>query len=193
MLQLREKLRGCHAQQKDRGKPTAGQRHDVGIEGQKRQRHHKGQHARQNQHVQRIEPKRAHGIDFLVDLHGADLGRKGTAGAAGNDDRGQEDAHLAQHRNAHEVDGKYLCPESAQLVGPLIGQHDTDQKRDQADDRRSTEARLLDMGNECSEADPPRLHDQAEESDGNGTKEGHQVAGLAEEAEEGGPDRGQKV
>ena len=44
--------------------------------------------------------------------------------------------------------------ELAQLVGALIGEHDADQEREQADDRQRVQAGLLDMADERGEADP---------------------------------------
>ena len=43
---------------------------------------------------------------------------KARAGAAGDDDGGQQDAHLAQHRDADQVDGEQSCAELAQLIAP---------------------------------------------------------------------------
>ena len=54
---------------------------------------------RQHEHLDRVEAERAHRVDLLVHLHRADLRGEGAARAAGDDDRGQQDAELAQDRD----------------------------------------------------------------------------------------------
>ena len=54
---------------------AAEQRHDVGEEGEQRQRDHQREQARQDQHLERIEAERPQRVDLLVDLHHADLAR----------------------------------------------------------------------------------------------------------------------
>ena len=84
--------------------------------------------ARQDQPFDRVEPDRAHGIDLLVDLHGADLGREGAARAARDDDRGQQHAQLAEHADADGLDGEGLGAELAELLDALVGDHHADQE-----------------------------------------------------------------
>jgi hypothetical protein len=83
--------------------------------------------ARQHQHLERVDPEGPDGVDLLVHLHGADLRREGAARAAGDHDRGDEHAHLAQHGDADQVDHIDLAAELAQLIDALVGDHDADQ------------------------------------------------------------------
>ena len=53
-----------------------------------------------DQDLDRVEAEGAQRIDLLVDLHRADLRGEGAARAAGDHDRGQQDADLAQDRDA---------------------------------------------------------------------------------------------
>ena len=52
----------------------------------------------------------------------ADLGGEGAAGAAGDDDRRQQHAELAQHADRHEVDREDLGAERAQLLRADVGE-----------------------------------------------------------------------
>ncbi len=117
-------------------------------------------------------------VDLLVDLHGADLGGEGAARAAGDDDRGQEDAHLAQDADGDQVDGEDLGAEAAQLIGALIGQHETDEKGDQPHDRQRVEARLLHLTDQRGEANAPRPQQRVREDDAGMPQEVGQIPGL---------------
>ena len=87
---------------------AAQESHDIGIEGEQRQHQDQSQDPGQHQHFHRIEAHGAHGVDFLVHLHGTDLRRKGGTGSAGHDNGGQQDAHFPQDPDADQVDGKDL-------------------------------------------------------------------------------------
>ena len=75
----------------------------------------------------------------------------------GDHDRGQQDPDLAQGRDAEQVDREDLGAEAAQLIGALIGHHDADQERDQADDRQRVDAGLLQVMGERGQPQPRRL------------------------------------
>jgi hypothetical protein len=94
---------------------------------------------------------------------GTDLGGEGGAGAAGDHDRGQQDAHLPKHRDADHVDREDLGTEAAKLIGALEGQHDPDQKGDHADDRQRIEAGALDVKNHRCQPQPRRPDGNANE------------------------------
>src|SRR5260370_4911313 len=53
---------------------AAQKSHEIRVEGQERQHQHQREHARQHQDLHGIEAERAHRVDLLVYLHGADLG-----------------------------------------------------------------------------------------------------------------------
>ena len=117
-------------------------------------------------------------IDLLVDLHRADLRGEGAARAAGDDDRGEQDADLAQDRDAEQVDGVDLGAEAAQLVGALVGHHDADQERDQADDRQRVDAGLLEVMGERGQPQPARLQRDPRQSEHRLAIERQQPQGL---------------
>ena len=78
-----------------------------------------------------------------------------------------------KNADAEQIDGEDLGAELAQLVGPLIGEDDADQERQQADDRQRVQAGLFHLMDQGRNAQPPGLqhggdcleHDEAEESD----------------------------
>ena len=55
-------------------------------------------------------------IDLLVELHRADLGGERAARAAGDDDRGQQHAELAQHADRDQVGHEDVDAVAAQLL-----------------------------------------------------------------------------
>ena len=85
--------------------------------------------------TEKLHGRDAHGlqgIDFFVDLHGAQLRRKGCAGAPGHDDARHHAAHLAGHPQAQQIDAEDLRPKLAQLYGPHKGQDQANEKADEA-------------------------------------------------------------
>ncbi len=106
----------------------------VGEEGKQRQRDHEPQHARQDENLRDVEPDRLHRVGLFVDAHGSDVSGEGGAGAARDDDGGDEAAQLAQEADAEEIDGVDLRVEALQLIGALIGEHDAEQEGEHAHD-----------------------------------------------------------
>ena len=98
-------------------------------------------------------------IHLLVELHGADLGGEGAAGAAGDDDRGQQHAELAQHADGHQVDHEDVGAELAQLLRAHVRQDHRDQEGDQRHDRNRGDAGVVDMA--CDRDRPPVAADAA--------------------------------
>ena len=90
-----------------------------------------------------IEAEGAHRVDLLAHLHRADRGGEGRGRAAGDDDRGQQDAELAQHRDGDQVDDEDLGAELAELDRAHVGEHDADQEGHQRGDRQRVQPRLL--------------------------------------------------
>src|SRR6185312_767319 len=118
------------------GHRAAQQAGHVSPERQQRHRQHQRQDARQHQPFDRVEPDRAHGVDLLVHLHGADLGGEGAARAAGDDDGGEQYAQLAEHADAYRLDREGLGAELPELLHTLIGDHHADQEAQHADDQQ---------------------------------------------------------
>jgi hypothetical protein len=127
-LQLAEIERERNAELESAHDGAAEQPHHIGIEGQQRQADDQRQDARNDQNLDRIEAKGADGVDLLVHHHGADLGGKGAARAAGDDDGRQQRAELAQEGDAEQIDGIDLGAELAELVGALESHHHADQE-----------------------------------------------------------------
>ena len=82
-------------------------------------------------------------IDLLVELHRAELGGEGAAGAAGDDDRGEQHAELAQHADGHQVDHEDVGAELAQLLRAQVGDDDADEKGDERHDRDRGDAGVV--------------------------------------------------
>ena len=108
--------------------------HDIGIEAQQRHHHGQGQHARQHQELHGRQAEGLEGIDFLIDLHGAQLGGKSPAGAARHDDTGHDGGHQAHHGNPHQIGHVDLGSEQEELNGPHEGQDKAHQETDQRND-----------------------------------------------------------
>jgi hypothetical protein len=108
---------------------TAPPARPIAVRNDRQQRHRddETQHARQHQHLEGIETKGFERIDFLVELHHAELGRIGAAGASGDHDRREQHAELAQHADRHQVNREDLRAERPQLLGADVGQDDADQ------------------------------------------------------------------
>ena len=85
---------------------AADDAHDVGEEGEQRQRDHEAEHARQHQHLGDVEADGLHRVDFFVHLHGADLRGERRTGTARHDDGGDQPAQLAQESDAEKIDGE---------------------------------------------------------------------------------------
>ena len=124
-----------------RHQPAAIQRRHRAEEGQDRQRHHQRQHARQDQHLDRIETHGAQRVDLLAHLHRAEFGGVGAAGAARHHDRHQQHADLAQHQHAEHVDDEDVGAELAEMKDALLRDDAADQEGDQHDDRHRAPAR----------------------------------------------------
>ena len=72
--------------------------------------------------LHRGDPEDREGVDLLVRLHAADLGREGGPGAAREDDARHHGAHLARHRDADQVGDPDVAAEAPEHDGPGIGE-----------------------------------------------------------------------
>ena len=104
-------------------------------------------------------------VDFLVELHGADLGREGAARAAGNDDGGEQHAELAQHADRHDVDHEDFRAVFARLLGGDVGDDQRDEERDQGNDGNGGDAGLVDVPRDRRGPQPPPAGAGAPERD----------------------------
>ncbi len=176
---------------------AADEPHHIGDKTEERQDDHQRDHSRNHQHLHRIESDGAHGVDLLVDLHGADLRREGAPGAPGDDDRGQQDGELAQHRYRHHIDDEYLGAELAQLNGALIGDHQADEKGDQTDDRDGVQACLLHMVKNRRHAKQSGPHHGAHQADHREAEKGDAFGDLDADIDDAladqGDDRRQRI
>ena len=138
-------LRQRDVQVEQRQQASAGEPHGIGNDGQQRQCDDEGEHPRHDQHFDRIHAHGAQRVGFLIELHDADFRGESTAGAAGDDDRRQQYAHFAQHRNRHQIDDEDIGAEPRELLRPQIGDDHADQKGDQRDDGNGRDAGFVDM------------------------------------------------
>ena len=152
LLQTVEELRKRHVHDQVGHEGAAENGDDIGKEGQQRQSDQQRHDPRQHQHLHRIEAERANGVYLFVDLHGADLRRERAAGAAGNDDGGDQHTHLAQHGDADEIDGQQLLAEFAELIVALVGDDNADEEQQQADDGHGVQTMLFDVADQRCEA-----------------------------------------
>ena len=111
-----------------------------------------------------IEAHDPQGVDLLPHLHGADLGREGGAGAAGDHDRGEEDAQLAQDQDADEVDDEGRARRTlTSWKMPCCDDDAADQERDQHDDRHAPIGDLLELVDHGRAAEAAGMEDDPHE------------------------------
>src|ERR1051325_9371761 len=162
-MQLVEKGRDQDAERCPGHQTTTEHPHKVGVDDKQRQGQYEPEDAGHDQHLDRIEAEGAQRIDLLIDLHRPELRGEGAPRAAGDDDRSQKHAELAQDRDAEQVDRIDLGAKAPQLVSALISEDDADQERQQADDRHRVDANLFHLCNESRQTQPPRVPHQIEE------------------------------
>ncbi len=107
------------------------------------------------------DAERLEGVDLLVDLHGAELGGEGGAGAAGDDDAGHQCADLAHHADGHQVGDEDLRADQLQLVGAEVGEDQADEEADHRDDGQCARADFLDLEPEVARAEVRAAGQQA--------------------------------
>jgi len=179
-----EELHEGEVEVEDAGDRAAQDAGHVAPERKQRHRQHQREDARQHQPFDRVQPDSAHGVDFLVDLHGADLGGEGAARAAGDDDRGEQHAQFAEHADADGFHREGLGAELAQLLHALVGDHHADQEGQHADDDQCLDPDLEHLSNDGTDAEPARLHAGLEEDDDDLAHEGTQADRLPEKADQ---------
>src|SRR5258705_14011472 len=75
------------------------------------------------------------GVDFLGDLHGADLGGKGGAGTADHDDGGNQGPEFKRHRYRNGRGDVTESTQAAQLVSGLQSEDQTNEKGNEGEER----------------------------------------------------------
>ena len=93
--------------------------------------------------LDRIAAHGAQGIDFFPHFHGAEFGRVGAAGPAGDHDRYDQHADFAQDEDADHVDDVGIRSKFPEVENSLLGNDASDQKRDQHDDRNGLPANAI--------------------------------------------------
>src|SRR3989441_5034565 len=116
---------------RDTEERAAENAHGVGPRGQTGKHERHGKEFGHDEKLDGIERHGFQGVDFLGDLHGADFGRKCRAGAANDDNRGDERAKFARHGDGHGARDVVQGAEFAQLVGALEREDHADEKRNQ--------------------------------------------------------------
>src|SRR5487761_212338 len=160
---------------------ATGQAGEIGPKGQERQGQDQSENTRHDQQFDRIEAERTHGVDLLVDDHGADLGGEGAAGAPGDDDGGEQAAQFAQEGHGEEVDGEDLGAVGLQLLGADVSHDDADQERQQSDDAEGRDAGPIHLRNHRREAQPPRVRRSAQQRGRDFAEEAEQGSGQAQQ------------
>ena len=163
---------------------AAEQRHDHRVEGQQRHHHHRGEHARDDQRLDRRHADGAHRVDFLGDLHRADLRGEGRSRAAGDHDRGHQRRQFAHGDPADQVDGVDLGAELLELDRALLADDDADQEAHQPDDAERAHADDVEALDDGIEAEALGPADDRGEADQHRAEEAEQAdqgaAGLGD-------------
>ncbi len=133
-----------------------------------------------DQQIERTDTECAQGVDLLGHRHGADLRCVGGTRAPGDDDGGDQGRELAQHRQADEIGNKNVGSVLPELVGALIGDDDSEQERQQSDDRQGVDAGAAQVVEDRQPAKARRLPDAAGKGDGNLPDEAEQRQRLAD-------------
>src|SRR5271165_3658046 len=91
-------------------------------------------------------------VDFLADLHGAELGGKGGTGAANNDNGGNERTEFAGHGDGHGAGHKGHGAKALEFVGGLQREDQADEKGNERKDGESAHTHFHGLGNGALEA-----------------------------------------
>src|SRR5882724_3198441 len=173
VLRLEEVLRRTEVEHRARHDHPAEDPRQIGVEAE--QGHHQAEReqAGKDEEVHGRNSQRPQGVDLPVCLHGAELRREGSAGAAGDDDAGHDGRDVPEHPDAHQVRDVDLRPEPPELDGADERQDESDQKIDERDDGERPRAAILDGEQEVGPPEPGLSREEAEQ----------RKARLADEAE----------
>ncbi len=95
----------AESQEPDGDERTAGDAGGVGDDGEEEEHEDGGDEAWRDELADGIGAERAHGVDLLGDLHGAELGGHAGCVAAGDHEAGEDGAELLDHGERDEAAG----------------------------------------------------------------------------------------
>src|SRR5262249_43012953 len=127
---------------------------------ERRQQRHDQRHADgawRDDVVDGIDRHHAQPVELLGGDHGADLGRRGRAGASGHQERGQHRTELAHQAQTDERAQRLRGAEALERVVALEAEHHADGQPADADDEQREEAQLVDLVDHVAQA--PRRRD----------------------------------
>lgn len=113
---------------------SADQTGCAAIEIQQRQHRDQCCNARQNEVIEDRDAEDFQRVDFLISLHGGDLGGKGTAGSAGHDDRCHDRCQLPHQGNTDQIGDVDLGAELTEFLSANERQDGPDKAVDNGDD-----------------------------------------------------------
>jgi hypothetical protein len=97
---------------------------DHGHQAVEEERHeHRRQHARHDQALQRADAEHLHRVDLVADLAGAEVGADGRAAGAGDEQRGDDRARLADDAEDGDGTGEALGADLLGQVADLQREH----------------------------------------------------------------------
>jgi hypothetical protein len=119
-------------------------------------------------------------VHFLGDLHGADLSGVGRAGAAGDDDGGDQRRQFAQHGQRHQFNDEDVGAIGFELLTALIGDHNSHHERQQGDDRQRVDAGGFDVAEQRPPAEPAGMQRQSSQGRRRLANEGQKSEGTVQ-------------
>ena len=111
-------------------KRAAEDAHEVGPDGEARKHQDHGDEFGGDEEADGIDGHSFEGINFLGDFHGAKLGGERRAGAADDDDRGDERAKFACHGESDGAGDEADGAEAAEFVSRLERENQADEECD---------------------------------------------------------------
>ena len=157
----------------------------VRVDREQRGHQHERQHPGKDEELQRGDARGDERVDFLLDLHRAELGREGGPRSPRQHDRGHQRAHLLRHGDPHEVRDEDLHAELPELDRPAEGQDDAGQDADQRHDGQRLDAHLFDQEGEREPADLDPAGDEARQRGAHATDEGEHLEAARSGGEDG--------
>ena len=133
------------------------------------------EHPRQHEEFERRNSHRGERVDFLRDLHRAELRGERGSRAAGHDDRRHHRAHVAAHRDADQVGDVDRGAELLQLDRAHECENHSDQERDQRDDAEGARAAILDDDHQVDSSKARLAGGQPDERDRHFAEEAQKV------------------
>ena len=184
------KVTGGMSSDSQQNSPPPMHRHDGAEEAEQQQHQRHGEDARHHQHLDRRHADGRQRIDFLVELHRADLRRKGRGRAPGDHDRGEQYAEFAQHRTADEVDDEDFGAKGAQLHRALLRDDDADEEEQQPDDAERVDADVFALVDDGVPAQRPAAGQGLHQHHHRLAEKGEEAADVGGHRDDGAADAG---